>query len=79
MLSLDPQIIVSLPTDPVATADAYRKAAERGVKLVYMDNVPDGHVAGRDYVSVVASDNHANGVISAQLMAQALGGRGEIA
>ena len=79
VLSRDPQIIVSIPTDPVATAGAYRKAAERGVKLVYMDNVPEGHVAGRDYVSAVSSDNHANGVTSAQLMAQALGGQGEIA
>ena len=79
VLSRDPQIIVSIPTDPVATAGAYREAAERGVKLIYMDNVPKGHVAGRDYVSAVSSDNHANGVTSAQLMAQALGGQGEIA
>lgn len=78
VLARDPHIIVSLPTDPVATAGAYRKAVERGVKLVYMDNVPKGHVAGRDYVSVVSADNYGNGVASAQLMAKALGGKGEI-
>ena len=77
-LAHDPQIIVSIPTDPVVTAAAYRKAAERGVKLVYMDNVPKGHQAGRDYVSAVSSDNHGNGVASALLMAKALGGQGEI-
>ena len=77
-LALDPQIIVSIPTDPVATAAAYRHAAERGVQLIYMDNVPKGHVAGRDYVSAVSSDNHGNGAASAQLMAKALGGQGEI-
>jgi ribose transport system ATP-binding protein len=77
-LALDPQIIVSIPTDPVATAAAYRRAAERGVQLVYMDNVPNGHVAGQDYVSAVSSDNHGNGVASAQLMAKALDGQGEI-
>ncbi|WP_295956272.1 ATP-binding cassette domain-containing protein [Rhodoferax sp.] len=77
-LALNPQIIVSIPTDPVATAAAYRHAAERGVQLIYMDNVPKGHVAGRDYVSAVSSDNHGNGVASAQLMAKALGGQGEI-
>ena len=77
-LALDPQIIVSIPTDPIATAAAYRQAAERGVKLVFMDNVPEGLVAGRDYVSVVSSDNHGSGIASAQLMAKALGGQGEI-
>lgn len=78
VLAHDPQIIVAIPTDPVATAGAYRKAVERGVKLVYMDNVPIGHVAGRDYVSAVSADNFGNGVASAQLMAKALGGKGEI-
>lgn len=78
VLAHDPHIIISIPTDPVATAGAYRKAVERGVKLVYMDNVPKGHVAGRDYVSAVSADNYGNGVVSAQLMAKALDGKGEI-
>ena len=30
-LALNPSIIVSIPTDPVATAAAYRQAAEQGV------------------------------------------------
>ncbi len=42
VLAQKPNIIVSIPTDPVATAEAYRKAAEQGVKLVFMDNVPEG-------------------------------------
>ena len=37
-----PDIIVSIPTDPVATAAAYKKAAADGAKLVFMDNVPQG-------------------------------------
>jgi ribose transport system substrate-binding protein len=43
-----------------------------------MDNAPNGLVAGRDYVSVVSADNHGNGVAAALLMAQALGGQGDI-
>ena len=43
-----------------------------------MDNVPQGMTAGKDYVSVVSADNFGNGVISAHLMAKALGGKGEI-
>jgi ribose transport system substrate-binding protein len=77
-LTRQPDVIVSLPTDPVATAGAYRAAADAGVELVFMDNVPDGFVAGEDYVSAVSADNFGNGVISAHLMARSLGGQGTI-
>lgn len=78
VLALDPDIIVSIPTDPAATADAYAKAAEQGVQLVFMDNVPAGFVQGEDYVSVVSADNYGNGVASAHLMAKALNGSGQV-
>lgn len=77
-LATGPSVIISIPIDPVTTADAFRKAAAQGVKLVFIDNIPDGFVAGRDYVSVVAADNYGNGVASAHLMAQALNGRGSV-
>ncbi len=77
-LARNPSIIVSIPTDPVATAAAYRQAAEQGVKLVFMDNVPQGFTPGTDYVSVVSADNYGNGVASAHIMAEALGGSGKI-
>jgi ribose transport system substrate-binding protein len=73
-----PSIIVSIPTDPVATAQAYMKASRAGVKLVFMDNVPNGMKPGKDYVSVVSADNYGNGVASAKLMCQALNGKGDI-
>lgn len=73
-----PDVIVSIPTDSASTADAYRAAAAQGAKIVFIDNVPDGFVAGRDYVSVVAADNYGNGVASAHLMAQALDGQGTV-
>lgn len=73
-----PDILVSIPTDPLATADAYAKAVEQGVKVVYMDNVAVGAEHGRDYVSVVSADNYGNGVASAHLMAAQLGSRGAI-
>lgn len=78
VLAQKPDIIVSIPTDPVATADAYKKAAEAGVKLVFMDNVPEGFEQGKDYTSVVSADNYGNGVASAHLMASNLGGEGKI-
>ena len=78
VLAQEPDIIVSIPTDPVATAGAFRAAAEAGVQLVFMDNVPANFVAGQDYVASVSADNYGNGVAAAHLMAQALDGEGEI-
>ena len=63
VMSKKPDIIVSLPTDPVATAQAYRGGAAGGAKLVFMDNVPKGFKAGTDYVSAVSADNFGNGVV----------------
>ena len=42
VLARKPDVIVSIPTDPVATAPAYKQAVAQGVKLVFMDNVPKG-------------------------------------
>jgi ribose transport system substrate-binding protein len=78
VLAKKPDIIISIPTDPVATAAAYRKAARQGVTLVFMDNVPKGFTPGKDYVSVVSADNYGNGVASAHLMAEQLKGKGKI-
>lgn len=78
ILAKKPSIIVSIPTDPSATAKAYKMAADQGVKLVFMDNVPTGLVAGKDYTSVVSADNFGNGVASAHLMAKALDSQGEV-
>jgi ribose transport system substrate-binding protein len=78
LLAKKPTIIVSIPTDPVATAGAYKAAVARGVKLVFMDNVPKGMKPGRDYVSVVSADNCGNGIASAYLMAEKLHERGKI-
>ena len=78
VMALKPDIIVSIPTDPVATEAAFKKASAAGIKLVFMDNVPNGMVGGKDYVSVVSADNKGNGVVSAHLMAKALNGKGKI-
>ncbi|PSB13443.1 sugar ABC transporter substrate-binding protein [filamentous cyanobacterium CCP1] len=78
VLAQNPDIIISLPTDPSATADGFRRAAAQGVHLIFMDNVPQGFQPGEDYVSVVSADNYGNGVVSAHLMAQELGGQGNI-
>ena len=78
VLAERPDIMVSIPTDPVATAPTYRQAAEQGVKIVFIDNVPEGLVHGEDYVTVVSADNYGNGVAGANILATALDKRGTI-
>ena len=65
VMAQKPDIIVSIPVDAVATAAAYKAAADKGVKLVFMDNVPKGFIAGKEYVSSVSADNYGNGVAAA--------------
>lgn len=79
LIQRKPSIMVSIPVDPVATASAYKKAAAAGIKLVFMDNVPNGMVAGKDYISDVSADNYGNGVISAELLAKDLNYKGTVA
>ena len=43
VMAQSPDIIVSVPTDPAATAGAYKAAASQGAKIVFMENVPPGH------------------------------------
>jgi ribose transport system substrate-binding protein len=78
LIGKKPNILVSIPTDPLATEAAYKQAAAAGIKLVFMDNIPHGLTAGRDYVGVVSADNYANGIVSAQIMIRQLGGQGKI-
>lgn len=78
VLARDPDIIVSIPTDPVATETAYRQAVDAGVTLVFMDNVPNAFEPGTDYVSAVSADNFGNGVAAAHLMAEALACEGSV-
>ncbi|WP_047152256.1 substrate-binding domain-containing protein [Aneurinibacillus tyrosinisolvens] len=78
VLAKKPDVIVSVPVDPVSTADAYMKAAKAGVKLVFMDGVAKGLKPGKDYISIVSGDNYGNGVEAAEVMAKQLGGKGDV-
>ena len=78
IMAKTPDILVSIPTDATATADAYKKASEAGIKIVFMDNVANDMVAGVDYVSCVSADNYGNGIIAADLIGEELGGKGKI-
>lgn len=71
-------IIFSVPIDPASQTAAYRKVTEAGIKLVFMDNVVHHMAPGRDYVTVVASDNAKNAAYAAEELIRAIGGKGEV-
>jgi ribose transport system substrate-binding protein len=77
-LALHPDILVSLPVDPVATKGAFEKARDQGVKLVFMDQAPTGFVAGKDYVSVVTDDRISQGIINGLQICKTLNGKGKV-
>ena len=78
VMAQKPSIIVAAPVDPAATASAFKAAADAGVKIVFMNQSPNGMVAGKDFVSVVSADEYGNGVASALLLGQSLNGKGEV-
>jgi ribose transport system substrate-binding protein len=73
-----PDIIFTLPVDPVSAARAFKPAVEAGTVLVFADNGIDGYKAGKEYESIVTSSHYEMGEAAAKLMSQAMGGEGEI-
>lgn len=77
-LALKPDIILTLPVDPVSGARAYQPAVDKGVTLVFADNGVQGYKAGEQYVAIVTGDHFGMGRAAADLMNEAIGGKGEI-
>jgi ribose transport system substrate-binding protein len=78
MIERKVDVIFSVPIDPETQTDAYKRVAQAGIKLVFMDNVVHGLAPGRDYVTVVASDNEKNAAFAARELMQAIGAEGEV-
>ncbi len=68
-IQLKPDGMVSIPVDDVATAPAYKKVSEAGIKLIFMDNAAKGLKAPTDYQSVISADSEGNGQVAAQKLA----------
>jgi ribose transport system substrate-binding protein len=63
-----PDGIISIPVDNTATAPAYKKIQQAGIKLVLMDNVPQGLKYPQDYASMISADSQGNGQIAAEVL-----------
>jgi ribose transport system substrate-binding protein len=78
MVAQGVNLIFSVPIDPAGQADTYKRVSDAGVKIVFMDNVAHGMTPGKDYVTVVASDNEQNAVFATEEMIKAIGGKGDV-
>jgi len=78
VLALEPDIILTLVVDPVSGARAFQPAVDAGVTLVFADNGVDGYEGGDEYVSIVTGDHFGMGRLAAELMYEALGGKGNV-
>jgi ribose transport system substrate-binding protein len=76
-MALKPDIILTLPVDPVAGKQAFKPAVDAGSKIVFVDNGIDGYTAGKEYVSIVTGDHNEMGKAAAKMMSDAVG-KGEI-
>jgi ribose transport system substrate-binding protein len=60
LLSLEPDILISIPTDNTKTSNAFKKVAKSKTKLVLITNVPNG-LTPKDYVTCVSVNERNHG------------------
>lgn len=68
MITLKPDGIISIPVDDVAMGPTYKKVADAGIKLIFMDNAAKGLSYPADYQSVISADSQGNGQIAAKIL-----------
>lgn len=78
IMAKHPSAIVVWPINPNELRPSLKKAADAGVKLALISNMPSGFVQGKDYVGLVGDDLYAMGHKTAEGLAKAIGGKGEI-
>ncbi len=77
-LALKPDIILALPLDPVASAAAFAKAREAGVKLVFLSNLPKDYKHPGDYGAIVTDDLFQMGKHAADALAASMNKTGKV-
>jgi ribose transport system substrate-binding protein len=73
-----PNMIITIPLDPVASAATFAQPRDKGVKLSFLAAVPKDYKAGKDYVALTTDDLFHDGEKAADALAKAIGGKGEI-
>ncbi len=79
VIALDPDLMIAFVLDADASAEVFRTAIDKGIKLSFIDAVPTGFKHPEDYAGMGTADNYANGKASAEALVEYLGGKGEVA
>jgi len=79
LIQLKPDVILTIPVDNDGLAAVDKKIQEAGIQLVLIYSKPTGLEPGKDYVGLGAADNYANGAAAAEIIGEALGGKGKVA
>lgn len=77
-MARNPDIVLTLIVDPVSGAQAFQPVVDQEKVLVLADNGAEGYRAGEEYISVVTGDHFGMGKAAAELMSDAIDGKGEI-
>lgn len=76
LLTMEPDVLISIPTDEIKTADSYRKIVDGKTKLVLINNVPKG-LRHKDYVTCVSVNERENGQIAGRILGEYLNKTGK--
>ncbi len=79
VISLKPRVMIVLPLDVDAVVPVLRKAVETGIQLAFIDAVPTGFTAKKEYIAWAVGDAYVMGKGSAELLCDYLGNKGSIA
>lgn len=79
VIPLKPDVIISVPIEPVTSAAAFRPAIDAGIKLSFVSNQPDGYIHGVDYIGITTANCHDRGLVAADLIGNKIGKNAKIA
>ena len=67
LLNMNPDVLISIPTDEDKTAESYRRIADSDTKLVLITNVPKG-LTQKDYISCISVNERENGSVCGRML-----------
>jgi ribose transport system substrate-binding protein len=79
VILLRPDVIISVPIEPVTSAAAFRPAIDAGIKISFVSNQPEGYVHGKDYIGITTANCHDRGLVAADMVGNNIGKNSKIA
>jgi len=78
IIELKPDLLIGFPVDRQANAAVFRKAADAGIIMSFIDTIPVDFKYPKDYKGLGLADNYEAGVVAAEIMAEAINFKGKV-